>query len=39
MTTIEYDVVACEDFIEDIGCWVRNMPDEIKKVNPHFVPT
>jgi len=38
-TTIEYDVVACEDFVLDKGCWVRNMPDEIKKVNPDFVPT
>ena len=38
-TTLEYDVVACEDFVEDQGCWVRNMPDEIKAVNPQFVPT
>eukprot|EP00529_Nitzschia_sp_RCC80_P010745 CAMPEP_0113523116 /NCGR_PEP_ID=MMETSP0014_2-20120614/45541_1 /TAXON_ID=2857 /ORGANISM="Nitzschia sp." /LENGTH=638 /DNA_ID=CAMNT_0000421199 /DNA_START=83 /DNA_END=1999 /DNA_ORIENTATION=+ /assembly_acc=CAM_ASM_000159 len=38
-TTLEYDVVACEDFVEDQGCWVRNMPDEIEKVNPQFVPT
>lgn len=38
-TTIEYDVVACEDFIEDKGCWVRNMPEEIRRANPHFVPT
>jgi len=38
-TTIEYDVVACEDFIEDEGCWVRNMPEEIKAANPNFVPT
>ena len=38
-TTVEYDVVKCADFVEDKGCWVRNMPDEIKKANPHFVPT
>eukprot|EP00527_Entomoneis_sp_CCMP2396_P008947 CAMPEP_0198147168 /NCGR_PEP_ID=MMETSP1443-20131203/33564_1 /TAXON_ID=186043 /ORGANISM="Entomoneis sp., Strain CCMP2396" /LENGTH=108 /DNA_ID=CAMNT_0043811357 /DNA_START=343 /DNA_END=669 /DNA_ORIENTATION=+ len=38
-TTIEYDVVACEDYVEDKGCWVRNMPSEIKAVNPNFVPT
>lgn len=38
-TTIEYDVVACEDFVEDKGCWVRNMPEEIKAANPNFVPT
>eukprot|EP00536_Pseudo-nitzschia_multiseries_P013951 jgi/Psemu1/291161/fgenesh1_pg.634_\ len=39
ITTIEYDVVECEDFVLDKGCWVRNMPDEIKTVNPGFVPT
>mmetsp|Transcript_24347 Transcript_24347/g.49310 ORF Transcript_24347/g.49310 Transcript_24347/m.49310 type:complete len:200 (-) Transcript_24347:161-760(-) len=39
VTTVEYDVVACEDFILDKGCWVRNMPEEIKKANPSFVPT
>jgi len=39
VTTIEYDVVACEDFVEDKGCWVRNMPAEIRKANPDFVPT
>ena len=38
-TTVEYDVVACEDFVEDKGCWVRNMPEEIKQANPDFVPT
>ena len=38
-TTYEYDVVACEDFVEDKGCWVRNMPEEIRKANPHFVPS
>lgn len=38
-TTYEYDVVACEDFVEDIGCWIRNMPEEIKFANPNFVPT
>jgi len=39
VTTYEYDVVACKDFVEDKGCWVRNMPEEIRKANPHFVPT
>jgi hypothetical protein len=34
----EYDVAACEDFVLDKGCWARNMPEEIKKANPHFVP-
>jgi hypothetical protein len=38
-TTYEYDVVACNDFVEDIGCWIRNMPEEIKLANPNFVPT
>lgn len=38
-TTFEYDVVACEDFVEDIGCWIRNIPEEIKVANPNFVPT
>jgi len=38
-TTIEYDVVACADFVEDRGCWVRNMPQEIRDANPDFVPT
>ena len=37
--TYEYDVVACEDFVEDKGCWVRNMPEEIRLANPDFVPT
>lgn len=39
VTTVEYDVVACADFVEDKGCWVRNMPEEIRKANPDFVPT
>jgi hypothetical protein len=39
VTTMEYDVVACADYVEDRGCWVRNMPEEIKRANPHFVPT
>jgi hypothetical protein len=38
-TTYEYDVVECKDFVEDEGCWVRNMPEEIKRLNPNFVPT
>lgn len=39
VTTYEYDVVACADYMEDVGCWVRNMPEEIRKSNPTFVPT
>mmetsp|Transcript_8990 Transcript_8990/g.22259 ORF Transcript_8990/g.22259 Transcript_8990/m.22259 type:complete len:188 (-) Transcript_8990:1313-1876(-) len=38
-TTIEYDIVKCADFVLDKGCWVRNMPEEIRRVNPDFVPT
>lgn len=38
-TTIEYDIVKCADFVLEKGCWVRNMPEEIKRVNPDFVPT
>lgn len=37
--TYEYDVVACEDFVLDKGCWVRNMPPEIREANPNFVPS
>lgn len=36
--SLEYDVVACDDFIEDKGCWVRNMPEAIRIANPSFVP-
>ena len=39
VTTYEYDVVKCEDYVEDKGCWVRNMPQEIKEANPDFVPS
>ena len=39
ITTYEYDVVKCIDYIEDIGCWIRNMPEEIRIANPNFVPT
>lgn len=39
ITTSEYDVVACADFEEDIGCWIRNMPEEIRIANPNFVPS
>lgn len=39
VTTTEYDVVACESFVEDKGAWVRNMPEEIRQANPNFVPT
>ena len=38
-TTVEYDVVACQDFVSDPGCWVRNMPEEIRLANPDFVPS
>lgn len=38
-TTYEYDVVKCADYVHDPGCWVRNMPQEIKDANPHFVPS
>lgn len=39
VTTYEYDVVKCEDFVSDPGCWVRNMPEEIRLANPDFVPS
>ena len=39
VTTVEYDVVACESFVEDKGAWVRHMPEEIRRANPHFVPS
>jgi hypothetical protein len=39
ITTYEYDVVKCEDYKEDKGCWIRNMPKEIKDANPDFVPS
>lgn len=35
---LEYDVVECEDFVEDKDCWIRNMPEEIRLANPNFVP-
>ena len=35
----EYDVVKCEDFVLDKGNWIRNMPEEIRKANPNFVPS
>jgi len=38
VTTYEYDVVECADYVEDRGSWVRNMPEEIKIANPDFVP-
>ena len=37
--TYEYDVIECADFQEDPGAWVRNMPEEIRKANPDFVPS
>ena len=39
VTTVEYDVVECADYVEDMGAWVRNMPEEIRRANPNFVPT
>ena len=39
VTTYEYDVVSCADFVEDRGAWVRNMPEEIRAANPDFVPS
>jgi hypothetical protein len=39
VTTYEYDVVKCADFVLDQGCWVRNMPEAIRLANPNFVPT
>ena len=39
VTTYEYDVVACASFVEEKGAWVKNMPEEIKKANPNFVPS
>jgi hypothetical protein len=38
-TTYEYDVIGCADFVEDKGAWIRNMPEEIRQANPHFVPS
>ena len=38
-TSYEYDVIECEDFVEDKDAWVRNMPEEIRIANPDFVPT
>eukprot|EP00584_Thalassiosira_punctigera_P006966 CAMPEP_0172528526 /NCGR_PEP_ID=MMETSP1067-20121228/2901_1 /TAXON_ID=265564 ORGANISM="Thalassiosira punctigera, Strain Tpunct2005C2" /NCGR_SAMPLE_ID=MMETSP1067 /ASSEMBLY_ACC=CAM_ASM_000444 /LENGTH=192 /DNA_ID=CAMNT_0013312457 /DNA_START=93 /DNA_END=671 /DNA_ORIENTATION=+ len=38
-TTYEYDVVECDDFVQDEDAWVRNMPEEIRIANPDFVPT
>jgi len=39
VTTYEYDVVKCADYVNDAGCWIRNMPEEIKLANPDFVPS
>lgn len=39
VTTYEYDVVKCQDFVQDTGAWIRNMPKEIRDANPDFVPT
>ena len=32
----EYDVVKCEDFIEEIDCWIKNMPQEVRRTNIDF---
>ena len=37
--TTEYDVVECADFVQDNGRWVRLMPEDIKRLNPDFVPS
>jgi hypothetical protein len=37
--TYEYDVIKCEDFVPEPGCWVRNMPEEIRIANPNFIPS
>ena len=39
MTSYEYDVVECEDFVREKDAWVKNMPEEIRLANPTFVPT
>jgi hypothetical protein len=39
ITTYEYDVVKCADYLEEKGAWVRNMPRAIRDANPHFVPS
>jgi len=39
VTTYEYDVVRCDDYVHEPGAWVKNMPEEIKECNPHFVPS
>jgi len=36
---LEYDVVECESYAHELDSWIRNMPEEIKAVNPNFVPT
>ncbi|EED93068.1 predicted protein [Thalassiosira pseudonana CCMP1335] len=38
-TSYEYDVVECEDFVEEKDAWVKNMPEEIRIANPQFVPS
>jgi len=38
-TSYEYDVIECEDFVEEKDMWVNNMPEEIRNANPDFVPT
>ena len=38
-TSYEYDVIECDDFVEQKDMWVKNMPEEIRLANPDFVPT
>ena len=38
-TSYEYYVVKCQDYDENMGIWERNMPEEIRKANPDFVPS
>lgn len=34
----EYDVVKCEDYVEEMGCWVKNMPQEVRmNVNQYLI--
>ena len=38
VTTVEYDVVKCADFVEEHAKWQNNMPEEIRLANPSFIP-
>mmetsp|Transcript_34506 Transcript_34506/g.52968 ORF Transcript_34506/g.52968 Transcript_34506/m.52968 type:complete len:193 (-) Transcript_34506:192-770(-) len=39
MMEIEMDVVSCKSFVEEKDCWIKNMPESIKRWNPQFVPS